>query len=103
MLFRSVMVLPNAILAIHYARTGRAEIVYSSQLGDGHICIPLCIGIAALGAPVQVPAFFTSGLLVIGIAVAVHAGVLLWNGTLSRPLGLVLAGTYGYFLVAGLA
>jgi cation:H+ antiporter len=98
-----VMVLPNAILAIHYARTGRAEIVYSSQLGDGHICIPLCIGIAALGAPMQVPEFFTSGLLVIAVAVAVHAGVLMWNGTLSRPLGLALAGTYGYFLVAGLA
>lgn len=98
-----VMVLPNAILAIHYARTDRAEIVYSSQLGDGHVCIPLCIGLAALGAPLAVPPFLTLGLIVIGIAVGVHALVLAWNGSLPRPLGLVLAGAYGWFLVAGLS
>lgn len=98
-----VMVLPNGILAIHYARTERAEVVYSSQLGDGHVCIPLCVGIAALGAPVAVPAFLTPGLIVIGVAVAVHAIVLAWNGSLPRPLGLALAGAYGWFLVAGLA
>lgn len=98
-----VMVLPNGILAIHYARTDRAEVVYSSQLGDGHVCIPLCIGIAALGAPVLVPAFFTPGLIVIGVAVAVHAAVLAWNGSLPRLLGLALAGAYGWFLIAGLA
>jgi cation:H+ antiporter len=98
-----VMVLPNGILAIHYARTERAEIVYSSQLGDGHVCIPLCVGIAALGAPIAVPAFLTAGLIVIGVAVAVHAIVLAWNGSLPRPLGLALAGAYGWFLVAGLA
>ena len=97
-----VMVLPNAILAVHYARTDRAEVVYSSQLGDGHICIPLCVGIAALGAPIAVPAFLTPGLIVIGVAVGVHAIVLLWNGSLPRPLGLALAGAYGWFLVAGL-
>lgn len=97
-----VMVLPNGILAIHYARTERAEIVYSSQLGDGHVCIPLCVGIAALGSPILVPAFLTPALLIIGVAVAVHAAVLLWNGSLPRPLGLALAGAYGWFLVAGL-
>lgn len=96
-----VMVLPNAILAIHYARTERAEVVYSSQLGDGHVCIPLCVGLAALGAPLAVPAFLNTGLIVIGVAVAVHAIVLAWNGSLSRPLGLALAGAYGWFLVAG--
>jgi cation:H+ antiporter len=98
-----VMVLPNGILAIHYARTERAEVVYSSQLGDGHVCIPLCVGIAALGAPIAVPSFLTAGLIVIGAAVLVHAIVLAWNGSLPRPLGLALAGAYGWFLVAGLA
>lgn len=98
-----VMVLPNGILAIHYARTDRAEVVYSSQLGDGHVCIPLCIGLAALGAPIVVPSFLSLGLLVIGLAVVVHAIVLAWNGSLPRPLGLALAGAYGWFLVAGLA
>jgi len=98
-----VMVLPNGILAVHYARTERAEVVYSSQLGDGHVCIPLCVGLAAIGAPVVVPAFLTPGLIVIGVAVVVHAAVLAWNGSLPRPLGLALAGAYGWFLVAGLA
>ena len=96
-------VLPNGILAIHYARTEQAEVVYSSQLGDGHVCIPLCVGLVALGAPVTVPAFLTPGLIVIAVAVAVHAIVLGWNGSLPRPLGLALAGAYGWFLVAGLA
>ncbi len=41
-------VLPNAMLAVYYAWTRRPEIVYTSQVGDGHICIPLCIGIFAL-------------------------------------------------------
>ena len=39
----------------------------------------------------------------IGVAVAVHAIVLGWNGSLPRPLGLALAGAYGWFLVAGLS
>ena len=31
-----LMVLPNALLAVYYARAKRADIVYSSQVGDGH-------------------------------------------------------------------
>ena len=29
------MVLPNAVIAAYYAWAGRADIVYSSQIGDG--------------------------------------------------------------------
>jgi cation:H+ antiporter len=43
-----LMVLPNAVLAAYYAWAGRADIVYSSQVGDGHICIPMCIGLFAM-------------------------------------------------------
>ncbi len=40
-----LMVLPNALLAFYYARRGNPEVVYTSQIGDGHVCIPLCIGL----------------------------------------------------------
>jgi len=46
-----LMVVPNAILAVYYAWTKRPEVVYTSQVGDSHICIPLCIGIFALFNP----------------------------------------------------
>jgi hypothetical protein len=56
-----LMVLPNGILAAYYAWAGRADIVYSSQIGDGHICIPMCIGLFALFSVVQVPAQMNIG------------------------------------------
>ena len=40
-----LMVLPNALLAFYWGWKRRADIVYSSQVGDGHICIPLCLGL----------------------------------------------------------
>ncbi len=43
-----LMVLPNAFLAIYYAAKKRSDIAYSSQIGDGHICIPLCMGVFCL-------------------------------------------------------
>ena len=44
-------VLPNALLAFYYGWRGNPEVVYTSQVGDGHISIPLCIGIYALYGP----------------------------------------------------
>ena len=44
-------VLPNALLAFYYGWRGNPEVVYTSQVGDGHISIPLCIGIYALYRP----------------------------------------------------
>ncbi|OHE89299.1 MAG: sodium:calcium symporter, partial [Verrucomicrobia bacterium RIFCSPLOWO2_12_FULL_64_8] len=43
-----LMVLPNALLALYWGWKRRADIVYTSQVGDGHICIPLCLGLFAL-------------------------------------------------------
>ena len=56
------MVLPNGLLAFYYAWRGNPEVVYTSQVGDGHISIPLCIGIYALYRPIQVPPFFQTGM-----------------------------------------
>jgi cation:H+ antiporter len=97
-----LMVLPNALLAFFYAARGRADITYASQIGDGHICIPLCLGLSALLNPMTVPPFFE-----IGIAILVGAGIVhaicvgLANG-LPRWMGWPLLGGYAWFVVAGL-
>lgn len=98
-----LMVLPNALLALYWGFRRRAEVVYSSQVGDGHICIPLCIGLLALVAPVAVPAFFVTGLLTILGAVVAHLLLLLIFGGLPRWSGAVFVGVYAWFLWAGLA
>jgi len=55
-----LMVLPNGLLAFYYAWRGNPEVVYTSQVGDGHICIPLCIGLYALYRPLEVPQLFNA-------------------------------------------
>lgn len=98
-----LMVLPNALLAFYYAARQRADIAYASQVGDGHICIPLCIGISALVHPIRVPGFFETGLaILIGAAVVHGVCVTLANG-LPRWMGWPLLGAYVWFLVAGLS
>jgi cation:H+ antiporter len=97
-----LMVLPNALLALYYGWRRRADIVYSSQVGDGHICIPLGIGLFALFAPIETPPFLAAGLLLTAAAAAVHfvcVGVL---GGLPRWVGLLLVAAYGWFLHEGL-
>jgi hypothetical protein len=51
-----MMVLPNAILALYYGWRRKPEVVYTSQVGDAHICIPLCVGIFALHQTLELPA-----------------------------------------------
>lgn len=97
-----LMVIPNALPAFYYARAGRADIVYSSQIGDGHICIPMCIGLFALFARVQVPASLNLGVLMILGGACVHFVFLSIWGRLLRIVGFLFTVAYGYFLYAGL-
>jgi cation:H+ antiporter len=97
-----LMVLPNAMLAFYYGWTGRAEIVYTSQVGDNHICIPLCIGVFALFKTITVPGFFQQGIIVLLGATVLHFFFIAMFGRLPRYVGLALVGAYGYFLWAGL-
>jgi cation:H+ antiporter len=97
-----LMVLPNAILALYYGWRGKPEVIYSSQVGDGHICIPLCIGIYALYHTLHVPAFFQTGVIILGAATALHFVVVAVFGGLPRFVGLALLGTFGVFLWKGL-
>jgi cation:H+ antiporter len=97
-----LMVVPNGLLAFYYARRGNPEVVYTSQVGDGHICIPLCIGIYALYRPIVAPAFFETGLLILLATATLHFITIAFFGRLPRLLGWVLTGAYGVFLYAGL-
>jgi cation:H+ antiporter len=97
-----LMVIPNALLAIYYARARRADIVYSSQIGDGHICIPMCIGLFALFSPIAVPSTLDLGVLLIMAACCAHFLFLAIWGRLPRIMGLLCTGAYGYFIYKGL-
>lgn len=98
-----LMVMPNALLAFYYAARRRADIVYASQVGDGHICIPLCIGVGALLQPLPVSPFFLSGLGVLVAASVAHAGCIMLAGGLPRWLGWPLVAAYAWFVISGLA
>jgi cation:H+ antiporter len=97
-----LMVLPNALLAFWYARAGRADVVYSSQVGDSHICIPMCIGLFALFTPIAIPASFVPGIWLIVGAGAVHFGFLAASGRLPRWMGALLTAVYFFFLYRGI-
>ena len=98
-----LMVLPNAFLALYYARAGRQDIVVSSQIGDGHICIPMCIGLFALFDRIDVPALFQAGLFIVLGAGAIHFVAITIFGRLPRLLGPLLIGLYGMFIFRGFA
>jgi len=94
-------VLPNGLLAFYYARRGNPEVVYTSQVGDGHISIPLCLGITALYRPIKVPVFFDTGMLLLIGAAAIHFFFIALLGRLPRWMGLVLTAAYVFFLLTG--
>lgn len=98
----ALMVLPNAFLALYYTHVGRQDIVLSSQIGDGHICIPMCIGLFAIFNPIHVPDFFQTGVFILLGAAAVHFLSIALLGRLPRIAGVGLIGGYAYFLYAGL-
>jgi cation:H+ antiporter len=94
--------LPNGLLAIYYGWRGNPEIVYTSQVGDGHICIPLCVGIFAMFHTFTVPAVFQNGMYVLLGATLVHMFCVLVFGQLPRLVGIILVAAYGIFLYKGL-
>lgn len=97
-----LMVMPNALLAFYYAAKRRADIAYASQVGDGHICIPLCIGISAVITPLAVPEFFETGLTILIGAAVVHAFCVLFAHGLPRWMGWPLLAAYAWFVGSGL-
>jgi cation:H+ antiporter len=98
-----LMVLPNAILAVYYGLRGRADIVYTSQIGDGHICIPLCVGLFSLYQPIPMPAFFQTSIMILLGATALHFIVVVTLGRLPRWASWLLFVAYAWFVFTGLA
>jgi cation:H+ antiporter len=97
-----MMVLPNALLALYYGWCRKPEVVYTSQVGDAHICIPLCVGISALHQDLKLPDFFELGVWVLGGAVVVHLLFVGLTGRLPRAGGILLVAAYAFFVKAGL-
>lgn len=90
--------LPNGLVAIYYGWRGNPEVVYTSQVGDGHICIPLCVGIFAMFNAFQMPAMFQSGMYILIGATVVHMFCVVVFGQLPRLVGMGLVVAYGVFL-----
>ena len=97
----ALMVLPNAFIALYYGYAGRQDIVVSSQVGDAHICIPMCIGLFALFDKITIPGFFQVGIYVIAGAAVLHFLSIAFIGRLPRALGVVLVGAYAVFVYTG--
>ncbi len=93
-----LMVLPNAVLAFYYSLFKRSEIAYSSQIGDCHICIPLCVGIFAVFSPISVPASFQTALIILMGAACFHFLFILFLGRLPRVAGMILTCLYAFFI-----
>ncbi|HWD93387.1 MAG TPA: sodium/calcium exchanger protein [Verrucomicrobiae bacterium] len=94
--------LPNGLLAIYYGWRGNPEIVYTSQVGDGHICIPLCVGIFAIYHSFTLPPVFQTGMYILFGATLVHMVCVAVFGQLPRLVGIALVAAYGVFLYKGL-
>lgn len=96
-----LMVLPNAILAFYYAASKRPDVVYSSQLGDAHICIPLCVGLYAAIQDIPISGPFNLGLALLIVACSIHLACLIGLGRLPRWIGACLVISYAVFLYFG--
>lgn len=103
MLSGFMMVVPNAMLAFYYAARNRTDVVYSSQIGDCHICIPLCVGLFAMAKPIVDPGFIAEGLFVLLGAACLHLLYILVAERLPRIMGGLLILAYAGFFLAGLS
>src|SRR5262249_19348427 len=97
-----LMVLPNATLAIYYARRGNSEVVFTSQVGDGHVSLPLCVGIFCFFSKFQGLGFFHAGAAILMISALLHFVFVAIFGRLPRLVGWGLVLAYLVFLYKGL-
>lgn len=97
-----LMVLPNALLAFYYGAKNRMDVVYTSQSGDAHICIPFCIGIFAAVHSIKTSEFLQQSLLILMGLCAVHLLFVVSVGRLPRVFAALFLVAFGYFLWVGL-
>ena len=98
------MVLPNAFLAIYYSAKKRSDIAYSSQIGDGHICIPLCMGVFCLfSEEITIPLeSFDQFIAIIAGTAALQSIFVSTSGRLPKWLGAALILCYLWLMSTGL-
>ena len=96
-----LMVLPNALLAFYYGSKDRMDVVYTSQSGDAHICIPLCIGIFASFQAIPSSDFLQQSLLILMGLCAAHLLFVVTLGRLPRVFAALFLAAFGYFLWTG--
>ncbi len=99
-----LMVLPNAFLAIYYSAKKRSDIAYSSQIGDGHICIPLCMGVFCLfSEKTTIPLeHFDQFIAIIAGTAALQSIFVSTTGRLPKWLGAALILSYLWLMSSGL-
>lgn len=97
-----LMVLPNALLAFYYGSKKRMDVVYTSQSGDAHICIPLCIGLFAVFHEIPTSVFFQQSLLILMGLCGVHLLFVVILGKLPRIAAALLLAAFGYFVWTGI-
>ncbi len=97
-----LLVLPNAAMAMWYGWKQRPDVVYSSQVGDGDICIPLCLGLFAVCQEMPMPKGFAVSMGIVVGAAVVHLACVSIGGRLPRVMGGTLIAAYIYFVCAGL-
>lgn len=96
-----LMVLPNALLAFYYGSKKRMDVVYTSQSGDAHICIPLCIGLFAVFSEIPTAGFLQQSLLILMGLCGAHLFFVLVLGKLPRLAAAVLLAAFGWFVWSG--
>lgn len=96
-------VLPNAVLAFYYGARNRMDVLYTSQSGDAHICIPLCLGLFASIRALPVDPFFQQSLAILMGLCAFHLVFVVAFGRMPRSLAAWLVAAFAYFLWIGMA
>jgi cation:H+ antiporter len=97
-----LMVLPNALLAFYYGAKNRMDVVYTSQSGDAHICIPLCIGLFAVFRSIPIGEFLLQTLLILIGLCAAHLLFIVTVGRLPRVFAALFMAAFGVFIWLGL-
>ena len=97
-----LMVLPNALLAIYYGSHRRMDIVYASQVGDAHVCIPFCVGLFVVMRPFQVGEFLLQSLFILMGLFLSHLIFMMMIPKFSRVFAALFIAVFFVFIWLGL-
>ena len=79
------------------------DVVYTSQSGDAHICIPLCMGIFAAFRAIPASEFLQQSLLILMGLCAAHLLFVALLGRLPRFFAVLFIVAFAVFAWLGLA